>query len=112
MGNDEVEMTSKPSSAADKSNSAQQDSSAEDRPPTPPKRDFEVEDSSMVGGSEPERKRGKIGSFPRPEVIYKPENTEGLMTCMKNIVIIINLLIWVSGKEFGCVYVCVQGISV
>lgn len=86
-----VELKTKP--ATDKAISSKD--SAEDRPPTPPKRDFKAEDGSMV--KEPQVKRKPTVLFPRPEVIYRPESSKTCMTCLKNSLIILNLLIWLFG---------------
>lgn len=104
----DIEMTTKPSSDEDNNKSVahtqkkvqEKEEEEDDRPPTPPKRDFKTKEKGTV--DEPEGKRKRILSFPRPEVIYKPENPENLMSCLKTTVILLNLLIWVSGISVFC----------
>lgn len=98
MGNKDLEMEVK---QPDKDSPASPDEA--DKPPEPPKRDNKSEiPPEMV--SEPKPKRRTIGSFPRPEVIYKPEKSESCMTCLRNTLVIINIIIWVSRAFYS--FVC------
>ena len=88
--NKDIEMATKHSSGT-KDNTISTKGSSEDRPPTPPKWEYKPVESAEHG-----LKRKSTRIFPRPEVIYKPESTKIWMGCLKMILIIFNLLIWVS----------------
>lgn len=96
-----IEMTTKLSTNTDKVTSSQDNT--EDRPPTPPKRDFKSEDGPEVTETDGKRKKHglrpfsfKFETFQKPEVIYRPESTRSCMSCLKNLLILFNLIIWVS----------------
>ncbi|KFM80657.1 CD9 antigen, partial [Stegodyphus mimosarum] len=71
-----------------------------DKPPEPPKRDYDIENATVEQSEEGYarvKKKSKLSSFPRPEIIYKPETTESWMSCLRNTLVVFNLLIWVLG---------------
>ncbi|GFS58335.1 tetraspanin [Trichonephila inaurata madagascariensis] len=79
---------------------------SDEKPPKPPKRDYAVENATVTLQQSPTEsveyasvnKRKKLVSFPpRPEFVYKPESSEAYMTCLKNCLVVINLLIWLLG---------------
>ncbi|CAL1289474.1 unnamed protein product [Larinioides sclopetarius] len=81
-------------------NASGESSATEDNPPVPPKRDYAAENAETQAPPEyaSVKKRKKLISFPpRPEFVYKPESTAATMTCLKNCMIIVHLLIWLLG---------------
>lgn len=80
-----------------------------EKPRAPPVRDNATEITERrteVAGSSggvyaSVNKRKTLGSFPpRPEFVYRPENTEAWMSCLRIGLIVFNLFIWVG--DFGC----------
>ncbi|KAG8188578.1 hypothetical protein JTE90_007184 [Oedothorax gibbosus] len=71
------------------------------KPPDPPTRDYATEKSEVAGSSgvyASVNKRKTLGSFVRrPEFVYRPDNTEAWMSCLRIGLIIFNLLIWALG---------------
>ncbi|GBM35153.1 hypothetical protein AVEN_140753-1 [Araneus ventricosus] len=81
-------------------NASGESSATDDNPPAPPKRDYAAENAETQAPPEyaSVKKRKKLISFPpRPEFVYKPESTAASMTCLKNCMIVVHLLIWLLG---------------
>ncbi|GIY62394.1 tetraspanin [Caerostris extrusa] len=72
-----------------------------DTPPPPlPKRDHRpAADSDRIAPEYAQvNKRKKLVSFPpRPDFVFKPERAGDRMTCLKNCLVVVNLLIWLLG---------------
>lgn len=95
---------------SDKDNS--KNTATAETPPAPPLRDYatetekrrtEVAGSSGVYASVEKRKT--LGSFPpRPEFVYRPENTEAWMSCLRIGLIVFNLFIWVGDVVCCCCF--------
>ncbi|XP_054720280.1 23 kDa integral membrane protein-like [Uloborus diversus] len=93
-GKDGIELQNKAINDKDKPAQEKDTSDSVDKPPTPPKRDYNIETSAIKS----ENRRKKVSSFfPRPEVIYSPETSRSSMTCLRNCLVIFNLLIWLFG---------------
>ncbi|KAF8786206.1 Leukocyte surface antigen CD53 like protein [Argiope bruennichi] len=97
---------SKDNESSPNKNGSGESSATDDNPPVPPKRDYGVDNVETQPPPEyaSVKKRKKLISFPpRPEFVYKPENTAASMTCLKNSMIITHLLIWLLGAGITAV---------